>query len=397
MLESIYIGMTGLSGYSKGLRVIANNTANMNTPGFKSSTMQFSNLFYSQGGQTNGFSYGNNQFGFGLNANGASLNFKAGELRQTGNDLDLALNGQGMFVLKDTAGQLHFTRAGQFQFNNQGILVDRTTGNKVMTFDNNGVLTETNISSLKVNAGKTSTAIKFNGNLLVSEGTKTVTGITVYDSAGGQHNLSMKFTSNTNNGTTPGNWDVELLDGTTSVGKSSIVFTNGKLDPAKAIVKMTYSPAGATAMPLDLDFSGDITSFASGNLSTISFLSQDGYGPSTLTQTTFDNVGTMILTYANGQTVKGNKLALGRFNTIDDVKAEGSNMFEAVDQAQWQIGVAGSGAFGEISGKMIEVSNVDLSEEFSNLIVMQRGYQASSQIISTANDMLQELFSMKGK
>jgi flagellar hook protein FlgE len=90
MLESIYIGMTGLSGYSKGLRVIANNTANMNTPGFKSSTMQFSNLFYSQGGQTNGFSYGNNQFGFGLNANGASLNFKAGELRQTGNDLDLA-------------------------------------------------------------------------------------------------------------------------------------------------------------------------------------------------------------------------------------------------------------------------------------------------------------------
>ena len=105
----------------------------------------------------------------------------------------------------------------------------------------------------------------------------------------------------------------------------------------------------------------------------------------------------MILTYANGQTVKGNKLALGRFNTIDDVRAEGSNMFEAVDQAQWQIGVAGSGAFGEISGKMIEVSNVDLSEEFSNLIVMQRGYQASSQIISTANDMLQELFSMKGK
>lgn len=396
MLESIYIGMTGLSGYSKGLRVIANNTANMNTPGFKSSTLQFSNLFYG-GGQSGGLNYSRGQYGFGLNTNGVSLNFKPGELRQTGNDLDLAMNGQGMFILKDTEGNYHYTRAGQFQFNDEGFLVDRTTGNKVMTFDTNGNLVEMNVSAMKVNAGKTSSTIKFNGNLLTSEGTKTVSGVTVYDSAGGQHSLSMKFTSNTNNGTTPGNWDIELFDGTTSVGKSKIVFTNGRLDPAAAKISMTYSPTGAAPMPLTLDFSGDVTSFASGNLSTMSFLSQDGYGPSTLTQTTFDNLGTLVLTYANGQTVKGNKLALGRFNALSDVTPDGNNMFDAVDQAQWQIGSAGSGAFGQVSGKMIEVSNVDLSEEFSNLIVMQRGYQASSQIISTANDMLQELFSMKGK
>lgn len=396
MLESIYIGMTGLSGYSKGLRVIANNTANMNTPGFKSSSMQFSNLFYG-GGQSGGLNYGPGQYGFGLNTNGAALNFKAGELRQTGNDLDLAMNGQGMFIIKDAAGAYHYTRAGQFQFNSAGILVDRTTGSKVMGLDSSGGLVEMDIASLKTNAGKVTSTIKFNGNLSSSETTKSLTGLTVYDSSGGQHNLTLTLTNNTNNGTTPGNWDVELLDGTTSIGKSHLVFSNGRPDLTSNKINMTYTPTGGSPIPLTLDFSGDITSFSSGNLSTIAFLNQDGYGPSTLTQTTFDNLGTLIMTYANGQVVKGNKLALGRFNALSDVSAEGNNAFDAIDQSKWEIGYAGSGAFGEVSGKMIEISNVDLSEEFSNLIVMQRGYQASSQIISTANDMLQELFAMKGK
>ena len=396
MLESIYIGMTGLSGYSKGLKVIANNTANMNTPGFKSSTLQFSNLFYG-GGQSGGADYSGGQYGFGLNTNGTTLNFKAGELRQSDNGLDLAMNGDGMFVLKDTNGTYHYTRAGQFQFDAAGILVDRTSGYKVMSMTDGGGLTELNISGLKINSGKATSTIKFSGNLLTSDGTKNVSDITVYDSAGGQHNLSMTLTSNTNNNTTPGNWDVELFDGSTSVGKSKLVFTNGHLDPSANKISLTYSPAGVAAIPLSLDFSGNVTSFASGSLSTLSVLNQDGFAPGTITQTTFDNVGTLVLTYANGQTVKGSKLALGRFNSESDVAADGNNMFDAVNQSNWQIGTAGSGAFGQVSSKMVEASNVDLSTEFSNLIVMQRGYQASSQIISTANDMLQELFSMKGK
>ena len=395
MLESIYIGMTGLAGYSKGLRVIANNTTNMNTPGFKSSTMQFSNLFYE--GQYGGGGYGKGQYGFGLNTNGTALNFKPGELRQTGNDLDLALNGQGMFILRDAAGNYHYSRAGQFQLNSDGVLVDKTTGYKVMGLDSSNGLVEINIANQKVNAGKATATIKFTGNLSSSDSTKSISGVTVYDAAGGQHNLTLKLTSNSNNGTTPGNWDAELLDGATSVGKGQLVFTNGRLDPAASKLNISYTPAGGSAIPLTLDFSGDVTSFASGNLSTISFLSQDGFGPSTLAQTTFDNLGTLVLTYANGQTIKAGRIALGKFNSPQDVNADGNNMFSATDIGHWQIGAAGSGAFGEVNNKTVELSNVDLSEEFSNLIVMQRGYQASSQIISTANDMLQELFAMKGK
>src|SRR5438552_15258756 len=100
MLESIYVGMTGLLGYSKGLRVIANNTTNLNTPGFKSSQLQFSDLFYANGNLTSDAAGMNSgQIGYGLNTKGTSLNFAQGELRQTGNELDLAIDGQGRFTL----------------------------------------------------------------------------------------------------------------------------------------------------------------------------------------------------------------------------------------------------------------------------------------------------------
>src|SRR3954471_8343015 len=113
MLNSIYIGMTGLQGYSQGLRVIANNTANLNTPGFKGSTLQFADMFYTNDGS----GAGNMQVGYGLHTAGTVLNFQQGELRQTGNNLDLAIDGQGLFTVQDAAGNTHYTRAGQFTFN----------------------------------------------------------------------------------------------------------------------------------------------------------------------------------------------------------------------------------------------------------------------------------------
>src|SRR4051794_22833120 len=116
MLNSIYIGMSGLQGYSQGLRVIANNTANLNTPGFKGSTLQFADMFYSNN-RTQAGPGGMMQVGYGLNTAGTVLNFQQGELRQTGNSLDLAVDGQGLFTVKDASGDLHYTRAGQFSFN----------------------------------------------------------------------------------------------------------------------------------------------------------------------------------------------------------------------------------------------------------------------------------------
>jgi flagellar hook protein FlgE len=150
-------------------------------------------------------------------------------------------------------------------------------------------------------------------------------------------------------------------------------------------------------MPLTLDFSNNVTSFAAGNLSTLAFASQDGYGPGTLTGVSFDSTGTTVMAYSNGQTVKGAQLALGRFDTLDAVAPASNNEFEASNPLAWHTGAAGDGGFGSVQSGAIEMSNVDLSQEFSDLVIMQRGYQASSQVISTANDMLEQLFQMKQK
>ncbi len=392
MLDSIYIAMTGLQGYSKGLRVIANNTANINTPGFKSSNLQFSDMFYSNNGAS-----GNNfgQLGHGLNYGSTTLNFKPGELRPTGNTLDLAVDGQGLFTLKDSDGKLHYTRAGQFEFDSNGILVNRSDGFKVMGQDASGNLSEISISGLRTNDGKQSAVIKFSGNLLTTNTTQNVGAVKVIDKAGGEHTLTVKFTNT--NATTAGSWGVEVSEGATVIGTGQIVFSNGQIVPASSKVQLNYTPSGLPAMPLTFDFSTDVTANASTSLAALAFSTQDGYGPAALTGASFDALGTLILSYSNGQTVKGNRLSLAQFDNVDAVAAAGNNEFDAIDQKSWHTGVAGKSGFGNVRSSMTEISNVDLSQEFSDLVIMQRGYQGSSQIISTANEMLQELFSMKGK
>jgi len=116
----------------------------------------------------------------------------------------------------------------------------------------------------------------------------------------------------------------------------------------------------------------------------------------TLTGVTFDATGTVVYAYSNGQTTKGNRLQLARFDTTEAVKANGSNQFDETDAALWHTGTPGDAGFGTVKSGVVEVSNVDLSQEFSDLVIMQRGYQASSQVVSTANEMLQQLFSMTG-
>lgn len=401
MLESIYIGMSGLAGYSQGLRVIANNTANLNTPGFKSSSTQFSDLFYSNGnsGGSTGNATGNRtvQVGYGLGAPHTTLNFKQGELRQTGNNLDLAIDGQGLFTLKDSDDQLHYTRAGQFQFDIDGVLVNNR-GDKVMALGSGAsatTLSEINLTNLRTHAGGATTTIKFSGNLSSTGTEQTVEGVKVFDAVGGEHTLTAKFTNTS--ATTANSWSVKLLDGAATVGSGQIIFDDGLPTAASAKVNMNYTPAGQSALPLTLDFSANVTSFATGDLSTVAMASQDGYASGSLTQAGFDSSGALVLTYSNGQKTKGARLALGRTDSLDALEAIGGNQFDVVDQRAWRTGHADDGVFGSISSGVVEISNVDLSQEFSDLVVMQRGYQASSQMISTANEMLQQLFSMVGK
>jgi flagellar hook protein FlgE len=394
MIDTIYIGLSGLHGFERGLRVISNDTANLNTPGFKSSSLLFADLFHASGGLGGGGGQAYGQYGYGLNTLGTVLNFDQGQFQTTGNDLDLAVDGLGLFVLRDDAGHMHYTRDGQFKFNAEGVLVSVTTGEQVMAFDATGNLAQVSIASLRTSAARATTSITFSGNLSSTTTTDTVGGVTVIDQAGTSHSLQARLDPVAG---TPGSWTVTLLDGTTTVGTGTIAFINGQPDPTNSRVSITYTPTGQPAVPLSLDFSSNVTSFDSGSRSTLAVASQDGFGAGDLVSAAFDSGGTLQLTYSNGQVVQGARVALARFSSQDAIAAISDNEFEATDARAWQTGVAGEQGFGTVRSGMIEASNVNLSQEFSDLVIMQRGYQACSQVISTANDMLTELFGMRGK
>ena len=273
--------------------------------------------------------------------------------------------------------------------------MSRADGNAVVGVDAKGVVGQISIFGKSVIEGQATTTEKFSGNISSTATSQTMGSVKVLDALGGEHMLTATLTNNS--AVSQDSWTVELLDGTTSVGVGQIAFIDGRPAPNAAAVNVVYSPVGVPPIPLVLDFSSNVTSFASGNLSTLAFSSQDGYGPANLTGANFDDLGVLILSYANGQSIKGAKLSLARFDTLDAVEAVGSNSFSAVDSLAWHSGVAGNTGFGKVHSGMVELSNVDLSQEFSDLVIMQRGYQASSQIISTANEMLQELFNMKNK
>jgi flagellar hook protein FlgE len=387
MIDSIYIAMSALHGYEQGLRVISNDTANLNTPGFKNSVLQFADA------SSSGDFGAARQYGYGLTTLGTRLNFQQGQIKNTGNPLDLALDGDGLFVLRDSDGHVRYTRDGQFKFNDEGVLVSTTSGEEVMALDGSGSMARIDIGGLKASAAKATQTVQFSGNLSSTATTATVGSVVVIDAAGTSHTLSVKLDPVSGS---PGTWTVTLLDGTTAVGTAEIAFLAGRPDPARAKATITYQPSRQPDMPITLDFSTNVTSYDSGSRSTVAMASQDGFASGNLTGTSFDANGVLQLQYSNNQTVTGPRLALARFASQDAIAPAGNNEYAAKDGRGWQTGVASEAGFGAIRPESIETSNVDLSQEFSDLVIMQRGYQAASQVISTANEMLGELFAMRG-
>ena len=396
MLDTIFIGMSGLTGYSKGLRVIGNNLTNVNTPGFKGSQLEFADLFYQQSaanGQT-GLGSQSMQLGTGLNTLATTVNFKQGELHQTGNASDVAINGEGYFLLRN-GDQLRYTRAGQFQFDKDGFLISQFSGARVAGLDDNSQVVDVSLDKLQTSSPKATSIVQFTGNISNTATADVVLdGVKVIDATGGEHVLKLTFKNN--GATTPGSWAVTVAEGTTTVGSGSLQFSNGNMVAGSDKISINFAPANVAPFSMSLDFSNNVTSFAAGNTSSIAVKSQNGYGAGVLTKVSFDAAGLLTATYSNGQTAKGAHLALAQFDTTNDLSPSGGNEFISTNPQGAHLGTPQSGSFGTITSGAVEGSNVDMAEEFSNLIVMQRGYQASSHVISTANDMIQELFDMKG-
>ena len=402
MIDSIVIAETGLQGYEQALQTISNNTANMNTPGFKGSTTQFADLASARDTALGGGDFGH--AGLGLQTLGTALDFSPGQFQSTGNPLDLAVNGQGFFTLRDAKGEVHYTKDGQFKFDDANQLVSTTTGEAVMALDSAGALVPVSIANLQTNPPKATTTLTMSGTIGVPPTTSSTTpvpinNLSVIDPDGNSHALSATATLRTG---TPPTWDIALLDGTKPVGSpQTLTFAPGGISVTGS-GKLTYdyaytTTAGGPTMPITLDFSTGVTSPPTGSSSSIGLAKKDGYAIGTVTGETFDETGTLVLTYSNGQTAKPMQLALAQFDSPDQVEALGNNLFRAKDGAAWRVGLSGSIGFGSVKSNEIEGSNVDLSREFSNLVIMQRGYQACSQVVTTAGDMLTALFGMMPK
>lgn len=394
MIDSILTAESGLRGFQQGLRTISNNTANLNTPGFKSARSQFADLAGGTDGTNDAGNAHFNQAGRGLSVLGTTVNFARGDLRSTSHPLDLAIDGQGFFTFKASNGEIRYSQDGQFKFDKDGMLVSVTTEEQVMALNASGNLVPISLTDTETTAAQATTVIKFAGNLSSTATTDSIANVTVIDSSGSTHTLTLGFQPDA---AAPGSWTVTLNDGSTIVGASTLKFSNGQAVSGSDVLTFSYAPTGATATSIDLDFSSNVTSFDSGSTSTLAVASQNGLAFGTLTGKAFDSTGTLVLTYSNGKTVKSGQLALAQFDSPDNVEELSNNQYAAKNGVAWRQGVAGSGQFGVIQSSMLEGSNVDLSQEFSDLVIMQRGYQASSQVISTASDMLTALFGIMSK
>ena len=231
------------------------------------------------------------------------------------------------------------------------------------------------------------------GNLSSSVADFSIASLKVIDSIGGEHTLRMSFAPKTG---APGTWVVKVLDGSREVTSGEIRFASGYVVPGFDRIDFSYAPTGVEPSNIKLDFSGKVTSFDMGSTSSLAIGSTDGYAMGNLSTVSFDADGTMALAYSNGQTAKGPKLALAVFDANAMLSPQGGSEFTYASLGGLHVGAANQGLFGSIGSSQIEGSNVDLATEFSNLIVAQRGYQASSRIVSTANDLIQDLLDMKG-
>lgn len=394
---TIYGGTTGLVTFSKGLDVISNNVANMNTPGFKRNDLLFRDLFYNYqllGDSADGFS--GRRDGNGVGEGGTVTVFSQGDIQQSGNDTDVAINGNGLFVLRE-GNQSSYTRVGQFQVDSDGYLVSSINGARVAGIDEAGNLQDIDVSGFRTNPAQATSEVSFFDNLSSGATSHVINDIEVFDVAGNTHNLSLTLTNNSSE--TPRSWllRVENEEGDVIADELEIRF-EGNGSPAEGFneVEFSFEPDDAPASTIKFSFGEPgtftgATSFSAGSNSDLKVENQDGRSFGSQLSSSFNEKGSLVINYTNGETVEVGTLAFAWLNETQLLKQSGQGLFTIDQPGLMTFGRAGEGVMGDLAGRSVEISNVDLSQEFTDLVIVQRSYQVSSQVVSIANEMIQQL------
>ncbi len=433
--SALYSGVSGLNTNSQAMSVVGNNLANTNTLGFKGARSLFSDMLSS----TISGSGGSSQVGRGVNISKIDNVFSQGTFEATASDTDVAIEGEGFFMLKEVGSDVtYYSRAGAFRFDADGYLVN-PEGFHVQgkPFDENGKLiagdpTDIQVQNVGLVPAKVTDLITMNTNLdssadiipaaIAFDPADPTTfnysaSTTTYDTLGEPHLVTLYFRKDDGAANT-WNWyysaeDVDgnpLGDAAGAAPRGQVTFgTNGVLDPPlpDPIPNPVALPApnglgfiaaadvawgnGSADTAISLTF--DTTQFNSE--STVISQDQNGYAAGNLTNVGIDGEGVVIASYSNGEQVKVSNLVLAKFNNPGGLELVGSNMFIGTDAS----GAARSGLpgpeLGSIFTNSLEQSNVDMGQEFVKMITIQRGFEANSKIITSVDEMLGMLINLK--
>ncbi len=420
MLRSMFAAVTGLRSHQAFMDVVGNNIANVNTTGYKTSTVLFEDLLSQElngAGAPAANAGGTNpaQIGLGVRLTGVSVNFAQGATQLTGRSTDFAIQGDGFFAV-DQGGTRAYTRNGSFSLDGNGNLVT-ADGGFVLGWqaDQNGnVSTNASVGRLKIPVGQiispiATSTMKIGGNLPADSATGTTVnaGINVYNSLGTSIPLRAEFTKIANVAGQV-NWQARVYDAANNViaGPTAVTFdlsgalTSGNINVTQAqlnAIAGTNGTWGAGGINLNFGQATDpdrLTGAA--GLNSASALSQDGSGVGSVTGFSVSQQGLVTGVFSNGRSQALGQIALATFaNPVGLQKAGNSLYIETVDSGSAQVGVAGQGGRGTLSGGTLEMSNVDLAAEFTNLIVAERGFQANSRVITTSDEILQDLVNLK--
>ncbi|MCP2240045.1 flagellar basal-body rod protein FlgF [Thermoanaerobacterium thermosaccharolyticum] len=421
MLRSMYSAVSGLKAHQAEMDVIGNNIANVNTVGFKASRMTFKEIFnqtikgasapQGSGGGTNP-----QQVGLGVAIASIDTLFTNGGSQRTDNPTDLSIDGNGFFIVNNGGANL-YTRAGNFSFDSNGDLVT-PDGYKVMGWisqDGKTVNTDTgNLSPISIKdwsstSPSSTTLIQLGGNLDAGTdvGSSVSYNVTIYDSQGGSHVATIQFTKKNS----AGNWDVSItnFDGTdlsSPVNIGSIKFDSAGLIDQTNPSSFTVSSSSLLGANTNTNATlGDGTNNITIDLSKLTMysnptdlreLSKDGNSAGSIENINIDQYGVVSGIYSNGRTQVIGQIALADFQNTQGLEKVGNTMFiNTVNSGDPMIGAANTGTRGTINPGTLEMSNVDLANEFANMITTQRGFEANSKVITTSDEILQDLVNLK--
>jgi flagellar hook protein FlgE len=406
-MASFYIPLTGLESDSTALNTIANDLANLNTTGFKAQTVNFSDLFYQQIGEEGS---GNLiQLGSGVSTAAIESEYTQGSIVTTGNSTDVALNGNGFFVLGNGSTDV-YTRDGNFGLDSNGKLISQS-GLSVMGYPAVGGVVNTNapLSPISIPVGQveppsptTSFGMTANLDATAAVGTAVPGQITLYDSLGVSHVATVTYTKTGNN-----TWSYsialpagEAAASTNTTGTLTFDASGNLTAPAANVagVGFTGLADGAANMTFSWNILGSggkptITQVSSA--SGVSATTQNGYASGQYQSFTVADDGTVEATFSNGQQLAVGRLALANVANPQGLQLLGGGNY-ATTLASGNAAVATSGAagLGTLEDGALEESNVNISAEFSDLIIAQRAFEANSKSVTTFDTIAQETINM---